>query len=92
MRSRTLRNSLAAAFALASASAPEAALAQFFSGFPETPGTAAAGSAWGNCGYGVYRAPNGNCDIVKDPNSDCQAGFHSVPASRGGFRCVQNGY
>jgi hypothetical protein len=47
------------------------------------------------CGWGAYRAPNGSCDIVKDPNWRCQAGFRSVPAPTNhgsGFRCVMNGY
>ena len=46
-------------------------------------------------GWGAYRAPNGSCDIVKDPNWRCQAGFHSVPSPTwqgSGFRCVQDGY
>jgi hypothetical protein len=43
------------------------------------------------CGYGSYRAPNGSCDIVKDPNWRCQPGLHEVPTFNG-YRCVQNGY
>jgi hypothetical protein len=45
------------------------------------------------CGFGAYRAPNGSCDIVKDPNSICQAGLHAVAGPfESGFRCVQDGY
>jgi hypothetical protein len=45
------------------------------------------------CGHNHYRAPDGRCDIVRDPNRDCQRGFHSVPApTPSGYRCVQDGY
>jgi hypothetical protein len=45
------------------------------------------------CGHNYYRAPNGSCDIVRNPNRDCPDGFHSVPApTPSGYRCVQDGY
>ena len=45
------------------------------------------------CPYGVYRAPNGNCDPISDPNRDCQVGLHAVPTPfENGYRCVQDGY
>jgi hypothetical protein len=45
------------------------------------------------CGYGSYRAPNGACDIVKDPNWRCQPGFHDVPTPiPNGYRCVMDGF
>jgi hypothetical protein len=45
------------------------------------------------CGFGAYRAPNGFCDSVKDPNAICQPGLHAVPGPfESGFRCVQDGY
>ena len=45
------------------------------------------------CGYGGYRAPDGSCDIVKDPNWQCQPGFHNVPTPvPNGYRCVLDGY
>jgi hypothetical protein len=45
------------------------------------------------CGFGAYRAANGSCDSVKDPNAICQPGLHAVPGPfESGFRCVQDGY
>jgi hypothetical protein len=45
------------------------------------------------CGHNYYRAPNGSCDIVRNPNQDCPDGFHSVPApTPSGYRCVEDGY
>jgi hypothetical protein len=45
------------------------------------------------CGFGAYRAPNGSCDIVRDPNAICQPGLHAVAGPfESGFRCVQDGY
>jgi hypothetical protein len=45
------------------------------------------------CGYGAYRAPNGSCDVVKDPNWQCQPGLHNVPTPvANGYRCVLDGY
>jgi hypothetical protein len=45
------------------------------------------------CGFGAYRAPNGSCDGVKDPNAICQPGLHAVVGPfESGFRCVQDGY
>ena len=45
------------------------------------------------CGWGAYRAPNGSCDIVMDPNWRCSAGFHNVATPvANGYRCVQDGY
>jgi hypothetical protein len=93
-----IRNFTLAALLLTSASGADDAIAQIFSPFAVTPGVlAAAQPGWTDqgCGYGVYRAPNGSCDIVKDPNANCQPGFHSVPAPRGrgsGFRCVEDGH
>ncbi len=49
--------------------------------------------AFNGCGHNYYRAPDGRCDIVRNPNRDCPHGFHSVPApTPSGYRCVQNGY
>jgi hypothetical protein len=64
---------------------------------PSGAGPTPAAVPWAGqgCGWGAYRAPNGSCDIVKDPNWRCQAGFHSVPSPTwqgSGYRCVQDGY
>ena len=49
--------------------------------------------AFSGCGHNYYRSPNGQCDIVRNPNQDCPNGFHSVPApTRSGYRCVEDGY
>lgn len=49
--------------------------------------------AFNGCGHNYYRAPNGQCDIVRSPNQDCPDGLHSVPApTPSGYRCVQDGY
>ncbi len=49
--------------------------------------------AFNGCGHNYYRAPNGQCDIVRNPNQDCPDGSHSVPApTPSGYRCVRNGY
>jgi len=45
------------------------------------------------CGSGYVRAPNGACEVARDIFSNCDAGFHQVPApTASGYRCVQNGY
>src|SRR5271170_2892001 len=45
------------------------------------------------CGVGYVRAPNGACEVARDIFSNCDAGFHQVPApTPSGYRCVQNGY
>jgi hypothetical protein len=45
------------------------------------------------CGFGAYRAPDGSCDIVRNPNAICQPGLHAVAGPfESGFRCVQDGY
>ena len=51
-------------------------------------------SAADGCGYGVFRAPDGVCDAISDPNRNCQPGFHALqtPLHGTGFRCVQDGY
>jgi hypothetical protein len=62
---------------------------------PAAPAESFAGVqlAFNGCGHNYYRAPNGQCDIVRNPNRDCPRGFHSVPApTPSGYRCVQNGY
>ena len=49
--------------------------------------------AFNGCGHNYYRAPNGQCDIVRNPNQDCPDGSHSVPApTPSGYRCVRDGY
>jgi predicted metal-binding membrane protein len=49
--------------------------------------------AFNGCGHNYYRAPNGQCDIVRNPNQDCPEGSHSVPApTPSGYRCVRDGY
>ncbi len=49
--------------------------------------------AFDGCGHNYYRAPDGRCDIVRNPNLDCPRGFHSVPApTPSGYRCVRDGY
>jgi len=49
--------------------------------------------AFNGCGHNYYRAPNGQCDIVRNPNRDCPEGSHSVPApTPSGYRCVRDGY
>lgn len=62
---------------------------------PAAPASPFAGVelAFNGCGHNYYRAPDGRCDIVRNPNRDCPRGFHSVPApTPSGYRCVQNGY
>lgn len=59
----------------------------------QSPASAQAQVAANGCGHSYYRAPNGSCDIVRDPNLDCPDGFHAVAASTpAGYRCVQDGY
>ena len=44
------------------------------------------------CGAGYVRALNGSCEVARDLFSDCQSGFHSIPApNASGYRCMQNG-
>jgi hypothetical protein len=96
MPSRNIRYSALAVAALACGCGPVGALAQGLSPFSVIPGAAAAANqAWTDqgCGYGVRRSPGGGCDIVKDPNAECQPGAHAVsaPSGRGsGSRCVAN--
>jgi hypothetical protein len=97
MLGRKLQNLALAVFCLTTALGLADAAAQIFSPDVLTPDALEAARPWKDqgCGYGSYRAPNGSCDIVKDPNANCQPGFHSVPAPRrrgSGFRCVQDGY
>jgi hypothetical protein len=92
-RPLTDRSLVAFAFASAMFMAATPSRAEMSPGFGRT----AASVPWAGqgCGWGAYRAPNGSCDIVKDPNANYQAGFYSVPAPSGrgsGDRCVQNGY
>src|SRR5271155_459761 len=96
MTSRMIRYSALAAFTLACGCDPVGALAQALSPFAVIPGAAAAANqAWTGqgCGYGAHRSASGSCDIVKDPNAECQPGTHAVsaPSGRGSTsRCVQN--
>ena len=84
----SIRSVAGAACAAALAAAP--AHAQWSYGYRVQAAVPWAGQG---CGYGAYRAPNGACDIVKDPNWQCQPGFHNVATPiPNGYRCVMDGY
>jgi hypothetical protein len=70
-----------------------AASAQAASSNPNAASTPGVQLAFNGCGHNYYRAPNGECDIVRNPNQDCPNGSHSVPApTPSGYRCVRDGY
>ena len=46
-----------------------------------------------SCGVGYVRGPNGRCALARDIFSNCDAGFHQVPApTPSGYRCMMDGY